>query len=325
MTLAMVLCLLLASGCENVEGQEEEAVEEVQVAAVDRQVEAFGVVSVEETVSVSLDVATRIMEKQVQSGQIVKEGDVVLRLDLAEHHHAIEELEGELRVLRAEIEAQRASLDLETARLAQELHYAERELAQSLDDYQAGETLFNAGAIPREELTRYRQQVEAREKKVQDVSLQLDQKADAQQLQVSRRRAETLERRMTRLQEKLEVPFLEDDRIVCHYPRAVVVELEAIVGDRIESGQRLLKMMNLETLSVKANVLEEFVRDVEVGAAVTLIPDADRNRTYHGRVETLAGAASVAHNETVVPITVSVKDADAFLRPGFNVDLLIEY
>ena len=84
-------------------------------------------------------------------------------------------------------------------------------------------------------------------------------------------------------------------------------------------------MKNLETLTVKANVLEEFVRDVEVGASVTLIPDADRNRTYHGRVETLAGAASVAQNETVVPVTVSVEDADAFLRPGFNVDLFIDY
>ncbi|MEN1760637.1 HlyD family secretion protein [Anoxynatronum sibiricum] len=321
--LAMMMgVVLLLSGCGGNGG--EEPVQEVDLSEISRQVEAFGKVRAADEMSVSLEVPARIQTLQVRDGQQVTAGQQVMTLAFAGLEEEADNLRGELAVVRAEINAQAAEVSGETARLLQELGYAEKQLEEAREDAENRQRLYEAGAVPKEEMERYQREITSRESQVENLQLQLNQQAGTHQIQVRREQAALLENRLKRLEARLNLPFLEDNAVICPFDRAVVSGLEMKPGDRSEAYQRLLRFIDLDTLQVEADVLEEFIRQVEVGASVTLIPVADRSRTYTGRVETIADTAVVVNNETVVPVVISLEDADEFLRPQFNVDVFID-
>ena len=66
----------------------------------------------------------------------------------------------------------------------------------------------------------------------------------------------------------------------------------------------------------KADLPDEFVRDVSAGDAAAVIPVADPDRSY-------AGLARLVNGENVVKIRVSLESPDDFLREGFNMDVEI--
>jgi multidrug resistance efflux pump len=75
---------------------------------------------------------------------------------------------------------------------------------------------------------------------------------------------------------------------------------------------------------VEANIFEEFIKDVEIGAKVTIVPIADKNKKYQGEVIGISAKAVKQNGDTVVPIQISLVHNDAFLMPNFNVDVFIE-
>lgn len=317
-----LLATLTLTACSSANGETE--VEEVDLSAVSQQVEAFGRVNVSEEMSVSLDVSARVAEVMVKDGQQVMAGEPVLALDLTDFQYQTEDLKGELAVAQAEVRAQAAELGQETDRLAKDLAFAEEELAQSQKDLETRLALQEAGAISQEEVDQYRRETASREKQVQDLSLRLNQQSGIQQLTIGREKVAALEGRLQRMEERLNQFFLEEQHILCPYDRGAVVNLELKEGDRVDAGQRLLRFINLDTLVVEADVLEEFIRDVHIGSKVTLVPAADRSRSYEGKVTVISDTAFVINNETVVPVTISLENPDTFLRPNFNVDVFIE-
>ena len=324
MTLAATLfmAVLLLAGCSNANGQE--PVEEVDLSAQTRQVEAFGRVVVEDELSVSLNLPARVETLAVSNGDSVSKSEVVMSLDLTAYHHQVADLQAELTVVQAEINAMASELGQETTRLNQQLGYAEKAHAQALEDLEIRKSLQAAGAIPKEEMDRFQRIAEDRQKEMDDLRLSLNQRAGSEKMQVRRQQAEVLEGKIQRLKEQMEQPFILENTVVCPYERGAVTEMTVKQGDLVETGQRVLRFINLDSRVVEADVLEEFIADVRIGATVTLVPVADRAKTYHGKVTSIAQVANVVNNETVVPITISLDHADDFLRPNFNVDVFID-
>ena len=322
MAISLAAAALLLTGCGN--GNGETPVEEVDLAAVTRQVEAFGRISVGEERSVTLAVPVSIEEVSVREGQRVGKNETVLRLDMREVRHQLAEAEGELAIARREVGALEARLDLEAVQLSRDLAFAQKEWQYAREQDEIHQHLHEAGAISEEERSRYRQALEAKEKQMEELQFQLKQPAVAGDLQVRREFVATLEGRLQRLAEQLQHPLLQEDQIVSPFEQGAVMNLEARAGERLEAGQRILRFVDLETLQVEADVLEEFIRDVSVGAPVTLVPAADRSRRYSGRVESISDTAFVVNNETVVPVIISLQNPDELLRPNFNMDVIIE-
>ena len=318
----MLLAALMLTACSSANGQTE--VEEVDLSVVSRQVEAFGRVVVGEEMNVSLNIPVRVEALAVSNGDSLKKDEVVISLDLTTMDHQAADLKAELAVIQAEINALAAELGQETTRLNQDLAYAEKAYALALEDFNIRKSLQAAGAISIEEMDRYQREAEARQKEMEDLQLTLRQRSGAEKLQVRRQQYEVLEGKALRLKAQLEQPFIRENKLVCPYERGAVTDLTVKQGDSIEAGQRILGFMNLDSLMVEADVLEEFIGDVVVGAPVTLVPVADRTKTYEGTVSSIAQVAYVVNNETVVPITISLNHADDFLRPNFNVDVFID-
>ena len=120
-------------------------------------------------------------------------------------------------------------------------------------------------------------------------------------------------------------PYLDGARVVADIDRAIVTEVAVQRGDPVGQGRLLLKLVDLGSLIVEADVPEEFIRDVRLGAPVTIIPLADPARQSYGTVRQIAGMAVNRSGETIVPVQVSIDDDRGFLLPNFNVDVAIGY
>jgi len=320
----MVLMIPVLSGCSN-ENQQMEGPEQVDLTAeTSRQIEAFGKVIAPEAVSLSLNLPAKIEKVLVQEGQEVSAGQVLMELDFWDHRQRINELEGEISVIRAEMEASSRSLSQETIRLNQDLEYEETRLEQALKEKERHQTLHRAGAIPMETLEEMEKRVEEQQKQVQDLVTTMEIKEDAYQLNVYRQRIQELEAGKRRLQNQLDILHLDGNKLINGFEKAVITDISKTAGDGIDAGERIGKLHRLDSLEVEADVLEEFIRDVHIGTSVTFIPVADRSRTYHGKVSFIAGTATHRNNETIIPIRVSIDDADEFLKPEFNMDLYID-
>ncbi len=295
----------------------------VSTAAGTARVEAFGTVSAETTRSVSLDFPARVTEVPVETGQRLSRGQTVFLLDMSEFEGEIDALRDELTVARLEIDALRSDRQLEQARIRADIAFAERRLAEEEAEYARRETRYRSGAMSRIELAEYRHNLERQRKDVDDLRLSLDRAESTLRIDAERARARALETTIGRMRTRTQTEDLNGSAVVFPFDDGVVTGLTLSPGDRLEAGQTAFRAVDLRTLFVEADVLEEFIRDVAVGAAVEIVPVADRTRAYSGTVLRIPDAAVSRNNETVVPVHVSIDDADEFLRHGFNVDVYI--
>jgi HlyD family secretion protein len=320
--LAILSLAVLMTACSSAEG--ENIIIEVDLSEVERQVEAFGRVIANEEMSVIIDIQARVGDIFVRDGQRVSYGEPVLNLIMTDYENEIAAARSDLAIARAETGAQSSEMGKETNRLQQNLAFAEAELAEARADHEISRQLYDAGAIPKAELERCKRDMALKEKQVQEIALQLEQRPGSGRIGVYREQAAALENKLNQLQAKMNQSYLNGSQVVSPFNQSVVMDLALKSGDRIDPGSPVLRFINLDSLVVQADVLEEFVRDVKIGASVTMIPAADRTRTYHGRVESISDAAYLVNYETIVPVRVSILDADDFLRPNFNVDIYID-
>src|SRR5262245_14682646 len=116
----------------------------------------------------------------------------------------------------------------------------------------------------------------------------------------------------------------------------VVVRRTANVGDIAQRGQALLKIIIRDTLVVRANVRETYLRYVGQGNKVDVYVDAYPNRVFAGRVKLIGDTTDsefalfkpggpYSRLEQMIPVEISL-DGDANnrdLKPGMNASVYI--
>jgi multidrug resistance efflux pump len=111
----------------------------------------------------------------------------------------------------------------------------------------------------------------------------------------------------------------------------IVVRRTANVGDIIQRGQAVLKIIIRDTLEVRANVRETYVRYIGQGNPVEIYVDAYPNRVFNGKVKLIGDATDsefaifkpggpYSRLEQMIPVDISL-DGDSNnrdLKPGMN-------
>ena len=111
--------------------------------------------------------------------------------------------------------------------------------------------------------------------------------------------------------------------MVSPFDQGLVYELNCQAGQTTDPARSLLSIMDLQTIYAEAEIPEEFIGDVKLGAAVVIVPVADSNRTYHGRIQEISDIAVERNGETIIPVEISLDDYDQFLKPNYNIDVQI--
>ena len=288
------------------------------------RVEAFGKVTAANELTVSFDFAARVSEVYAENGQRLTRGTPVLTIDTSERDEEIELLREELAVMRLETASLVTDREMEIAQLENDIAFAQQRLTEEEEEFARRTARYDSGFITRVEMTAYRRELERLRKEVEDLRLSVERLRSSRRIDVERAKAGALESRISRLRARTRSDYLRGDTVVFPVDSGVITELTLSPGDRLEPGRPAFRVIDLESAMVEADVLEEFIREVAVGAAVEMTPVADRARTYRGTVTAISAAAFERNNETVVPVSISLDDADEFLRHGFNIDVYIE-
>lgn len=324
-------------------------------------IEAFGVVKGTEAMSVNFDFSARVKKLYVKLGQRVTQGEPLLSLDVDIHRAEILNTEYELNMARFELRKEETALRRlreEIAEkeqgLAENTDYEIRSILSNLQKTKAElekkQRLLSEEAISRSE-------VEDLEKNLYDLELSLAHLRQKKKEEIERLRTELeltsssmesspsetapsettlyskiqmqkakvalLEKKLNMLKKQLNQSFIRDDQVICNFKNGVVSEINYDEGDLFFIEKKALTIINLDSLVIKANVGEDFIKDVKIGADVLITPVADYSRSYHGRVIHLSELAVVDNGETVIPVEISFEQQDDFLLPNYNVDVKI--
>jgi len=132
-------------------------------------------------------------------------------------------------------------------------------------------------------------------------------------------------------------PLLLESATVTSPVSGVVVRRTANVGDIMQRGQPFLKIIIRDTLVVRANVRETYVRYIGQGNFVDIYVDAYPNRVFTGKVKLIGDSTDsefalfkpggpYSRLEQMIPVEVSL-DGDSNnreLKPGMNASVYIK-
>jgi HlyD family secretion protein len=260
--------------------------------------------------------------------------------------------EAALNRLKKELEAKenrlRGNTDPDIRKAILDVESAENTYLNAAEDLKNKESLYESGSISQSELKEFKEQVELKKKAVQDAKWtleslknklneeidQLKTAVEQQQAQVGpggyqtdienqKKKIEMLEEDVKALKGKLSKSFLDNNCIVSEFQHCLIFEIDCVEGNIISSGQKALSIIDMDSLIVMADVSEDFIKDVKVGAPAAIVPQADRSRNYTGKVLAISGKTATKSGDTVVPVEISIDNRDEFLIPEFNVDVEI--
>ncbi len=273
--------------------------------------------------NVMLGFPVRIEKILVQEGQRVTAGERLAVLNLSEYQAQIKAKEQELVQARCELQNEGFTIKQLENRLAD----ARATLRQSQTELNNKQILYQKGAISKLELDQYEQTNRSNLKTATDLDLELTAKRQGVSSQIAiRERIAKLELEVKSKQDKLRQCGISQNYLVTKVGEGVVAEINYRNGDQVQDDdqKQLLSVLDLHSLVVEAPVAERLIKDVEIGAAVTITPLADPKRHYRGKVGKIGAMAVVKNGETILPVEIRVQNPDRFLVPNLNVEIRIK-
>jgi multidrug resistance efflux pump len=327
------------TGCSS--KNQESATIEVDLTQEIKEIEAFGIVKAEESKYVTIDLPAEVLDVLVEEGQRVKLNDTILILDTSQYELQIQEKKSELNIARLEQKRITKNLeefssglnDTEIKKLQNDLDYAKKLFEQSVEDYNSNELLYSEGVISKDAFDKFKIIMEEAKNKTELIEYELQQaikqnkkeiESESDMLEIKAEHILQLENVIADLESKLNKPYIMGRQIVSEFENAAVFNIAYASGDKTDASKKSFGIVNLNKLVVEADIVEEFIKDVQIGATVRIVPIADRAREYEGKVMYISQIAFNKNGETVVPIKISIDNADSFIMPNYNVDVFID-
>lgn len=322
--ITMILAMAIAFTAAACGAQEEENVPAVSAAAGEnakQTVEAFGTVIAAEVKNITLDFQAPVKQIHVIDGQRVKSGQPLVTLDISEMENTISGKELALDASKKNIERLLESSDLK--KLQNDLENAKDIYSKSSEELKIKEQLYLSGSISQSELESFKRTVENDKKSVQDITYAINSLKNSKGAENEQQSLEVslMESELKMLRAKLDKPFLKGSDVVCDVDNGIVYEIGCCEGDTAGPQNKLLGLMDADSIEIEAAIPEEFIKDIRVGSPAFVMPVADKTRTYTGKVSYIPGRAVYQNGGTQVMVRIKLDDADEFLLPGFNVDV----
>ncbi|HEX6159685.1 MAG TPA: efflux RND transporter periplasmic adaptor subunit, partial [Thermoanaerobaculia bacterium] len=257
-------------------------------------VTATGKIQPEIEVKISPEVSGEIIEMPVVEGQLVKRGDLLLRIKPDSY--------------RAQVESQQAAL--EGARSASMQGRAE--LQKAKEDFDRAEDLFQKGLLSQSERNAQKTRFDVA-KSALDSSLSEIRRADGALRQINEALSKT-------------VIYAPSDGTISSLTSRVG---ERVVGTSQFAGTEVMRIADLDNMEARVNVNENDVVNVKVGDTAKINVDAYPDRPILGVVREIASTAitrNAGSQEEVTNFEVKIRISDRALRlrPGMSATADIE-
>jgi len=257
-------------------------------------VTATGKIQPEVLVKISPEVSGEIIDLPVKEGQIVRKGDLLLRIKPDSY--------------RAQVQEQEAALS--SARQASVQHGAE--LAKAQSDYHRAQQLFAAKLLAEAERNTAQTNYDIAKAALQSSLFEI-QRAEGGLKQIREALSKT---------------------IILSPANGAITSLTSRLGERVVgtsqfAGTEVMRIADLGNMEAQVNVNENDVVNVKVGDAARISVDSYPDRKIAGVVREIASTASTNNAGTQEEVTnflvkISVSDHSVKLRPGMSATADVE-
>jgi len=262
--------------------------------AITQLVTATGKIQPEVEVKIAPEVSGEIIEIPVKEGQIVRRGQLVLKIKPDNY--------------QAQVEAQQAGLN--SARSATVRNRAEVEKADN--DYKRSMNLFNKGLLSEAD------------RKSAETNYNMARAA----LQASEFDAQRAEGALRQMRDSLSKTIIYSpmDGTISSLPSRVG---ERVVGTIQFAGTEVMRIANLGAMEARVNVNENDIVNVKIGDTTRISVDAYPDRQLRGVVREIASTAQTRNAGSQEEVTnfevkISIPNPPVPLRPGMSTTADIE-
>ncbi len=235
--------------------------------------------------------------------------------------------------------------------LQNSLNLAQKELENTKNDLQNYQSLYDAQAVPETTLNQYKAALDQCQKAVDDVKATIQKtktalKDELNQLNISLKSKET---QLSQLQlgnsanvtkqqsgisatqvdlnimmSKTAKDYFKDNQIVSNVKNGIVQNIAVSDGDYLGvqgMPTKVLQIIDADSITVSAEVYEEFIGSVQVGESVRIVPTSAPDISLTGTVTQIPDLAVEKDGRRVVRVLVKPDDPNSLLKPGFTADV----
>lgn len=217
-------------------------VEPVQLRRAAPELELYGRVETPELLRAAASAAAWVTEVKVRDGDMVEQGQVLVRLDARDFEPRIAQVEAEIADLQAQIESEQNRFETDQLALEQE-----RRLLQLARDSVERQQRLKTQRVGAEQALDEAEQSEAQQQ------LAVNQREMSLADHPSRLRA--LQARLSRAEARLAELQLEYERATIRAPYdGIVTDVAVTAGDQVTRGEVLVQLYALDSLEIRARV-----------------------------------------------------------------------
>lgn len=248
-------------------------------------------------------------------------------------------------------EEYKSSTNADLKLLQNSLTLARKELEDAKKDFQDCQQLYDEGVVSEMTLNQYASMLDQRQKAVDDVeaNIQKTKTALKDELNLLNVSLKSKQVQLSQLQQgnstnvamqqssvssaqvdldimrgKIEKDYIQDSHIVSNVENGIVKNIAVNCGSQIGSQgmpTEVLQIIDADSITVSAEVYEEFIESVQVGEVVKIVPTSSPNTSLEGTVTHIPDLAVEKDGRRIVRVIVKPDDPNNILKPGFTADI----
>ncbi len=231
------------------------------------------------------------------------------------------------------------------------LELAITELKIAKRDVQEQQALYEAGSSPKSVLDQYTDILTRRQKALADVENNIEKtkralKTELDQLNLALQSKQTQLNQIEKsnkantamqssstnvsqidldvMKNKSKKEFLNDSHIISHVKNGIVKNISVINGTAVGTqymATRVLQLIDMDSIVVNAEVDEEFIKTVNLGMNVNIVPTQDSSLSIPGDVIHISNLAVEKDGKRIVKVQIKPQDPQWELKPGYSADV----
>lgn len=289
-------------------------------------VEETAEVQSQEKQTVYVEGSGKVVNINVDTGDTVKQGDLLLSLDKTELNLQLKDAEAKIAASKAQLKG------TDLVNYANKIELAKNELDQaqvsydsSKRNYDNAKNLYDSQAISKAEF-----ETAQDEFKQAQVSLKI------KKLELSDLNQGTPDYIKSGYKAQLEQAVINRDTILENMKKQDLrAQMDGVIIERLVEkntlaapSQAAFVLGNVNHLELEADILEDDINKIKIGNSVDISGKPIGESVLKGKVTKIAPAAetivsNLGVNQKRVPVTIEIIDSSSLLKPGYNMDVKI--
>lgn len=235
--------------------------------------------------------------------------------------------------------------------LENSLAIIEKSIKTAQNQYETNKQLFEIDSLSQEELTLSEQTLKSKQKEKADTLTAIEKVRTNRKLEVNALRSqlqstkvqssntdqqkafdieklkvkiETAKLELNFMKNKLNKPYIRGNDLIASSDNLIVYDIHCIKGTEISSEfGPLLKAMYQDTIYVTADIPEESLTHIKVGAPASVVLADEKAGVVTGKISKIANRASEKDGDTMIEAIIQINKGKELLKPGLTADIKI--